>query len=190
VALSKFRPIHGAKHVCVGVKEGLAFKLLQRLLGAAGGGVVYAGAVVADDSFFEWIAARLAKDAGIAWGARLPYGVETGARVGADNATVVFVINWNNAHSTSVALAAAAGGRDVLTNATVGADGVVTRLTSNSVGNFYLSTRSSRVVMPYTARVTLNGQTYAMETETSNGDCNSCHTPGGNGDTAGRIVAP
>ena len=72
----------------------------------------------------------------------------------------------------------------------IGADGVVTRLTSNSVGNFYLSTRSSRVVMPYTARVTLNGQTYAMETETSNGDCNSCHTPGGNGDTAGRIVAP
>jgi len=39
-------------------------------------------------------------------------------------------------------------------------------------------------------QLTLNGQTYAMETETSNGSCNSCHTPGGNGDTAGRIVAP
>lgn len=72
----------------------------------------------------------------------------------------------------------------------IGADGVVTRLTSNSAGNFYLSRRGSRVVMPYTARVTLNGQTYAMETETSTGSCNSCHTPGGNGDTAGRIVAP
>jgi mono/diheme cytochrome c family protein len=72
----------------------------------------------------------------------------------------------------------------------IGSDGVVTRLTSNSAGNFYLSARGSRVVMPFTARVTLNGQTYAMETETSNGSCNSCHIPGGNGDTAGRIVAP
>lgn len=57
-----------------------------------------------------------------------------------------------------------------------------------SAGNFYLSAGSSRIVMPYTARVTMNGRTYAMETETSNGDCNSCHTPGGNGDTQGRIV--
>ncbi len=72
----------------------------------------------------------------------------------------------------------------------IGADGVVTRLTSNSAGNFYLSARSSRIVMPYTARVTMNGRTYAMETETSNGSCNSCHTPGGNGDTQGRIVFP
>ena len=72
----------------------------------------------------------------------------------------------------------------------IGADGVVTRLTSNSAGNFYLSARSSRIVMPYTARVTMNGRSYAMETETSNGDCNSCHTPGGNGDTQGRIVFP
>lgn len=72
----------------------------------------------------------------------------------------------------------------------IGADGVVTRLTSNSAGNFYQPTRGSRIVMPYTARVTMNGQTYVMETETSNGDCNACHTPGGNGDTTGRIVTP
>jgi hypothetical protein len=72
----------------------------------------------------------------------------------------------------------------------IGADGVVTRLTSNSAGNFYLSTGSSRVVKPYIAQVTMNGQTYVMETETSNGDCNSCHTPSGNGGTTGRIVAP
>lgn len=72
----------------------------------------------------------------------------------------------------------------------IGADGVVTRLTSNAAGNFYQSSRGSRIVMPYTAQVTMNGQTYVMETETSNGDCNSCHTATGNGDTAGRIVFP
>lgn len=72
----------------------------------------------------------------------------------------------------------------------IGADGRVTRLTSNSAGNFYQSTRGSTIVKPYTARVTLNGATYVMETETSDGDCNSCHSATGNGDTQGRIVGP
>lgn len=72
----------------------------------------------------------------------------------------------------------------------IGADGRVTRLTANSAGNFYQSTRGSTIVKPYTARVTLNGATYVMETETSNGDCNSCHNATGNGDTQGRIVGP
>lgn len=96
----------------------------RNAVGAAGGGVVYAGAVVNDETYYDWLAARLAKDAGLAWGARLPYGIETGTRVGADNATTQFVINWN-AYSTSVTLATAAGGRDVLTNATIAADGLV-----------------------------------------------------------------
>lgn len=68
------------------------------------------------------------------------------------------------------------------------ATGSADTTSDTSAGNFCLSRCSSRIVMSLTARVTLNGRTYTMETETSNGDCNSCHTPGGNGDTQGRIV--
>ena len=71
----------------------------------------------------------------------------------------------------------------------VGADGVVTNLTPNSVGNFY-STR--RVATPYTARVTQDGRERRMVTPQTNGDCNSCHTQSGAGTppAPGRVLLP
>lgn len=71
----------------------------------------------------------------------------------------------------------------------IGADGVVTHLTPNSVGNFY-TTR--RVATPYTARVTQDGRERVMVTPQTNGDCNSCHTQDGAGTppAPGRILLP
>jgi hypothetical protein len=70
-----------------------------------------------------------------------------------------------------------------------GADGVVTHLTPNAVGNFY-TTR--RVATPYTARVTHDGRARVMVTPQTDGDCNSCHTQGGAGTppAPGRILLP
>jgi hypothetical protein len=95
----------------------------RNAVGAAGGGVVYAGAVINQEPFYEALAARLAADAGLAWGARLPYGVETSERAGT-NGTAVFVLNWNGA-PVNVTVAAAAGGFDVIAGAPISADGVV-----------------------------------------------------------------
>jgi hypothetical protein len=72
----------------------------------------------------------------------------------------------------------------------IGSDGAITTLTTNSAGNFFLARSSSRIQMPFTARVTFNDRTYTMEHETSNGDCNSCHSDVGDQDAVGRIVIP
>jgi len=96
----------------------------RNAVGSAGGGVIYAGAVIDAADYYEAIAGRLAADAGLDYSTRLPYGIETSERVGADNSTAVFVLNWNSA-AASVAVSAAAGGLDVISNTPVGADGVI-----------------------------------------------------------------
>jgi hypothetical protein len=67
-----------------------------------------------------------------------------------------------------------------------GTNGTVT-LTANSAGNFY--TRNA-VGTPYTATVIANGQTRAMATPQTSGDCNACHTQNGDNGAPGRILAP
>lgn len=67
------------------------------------------------------------------------------------------------------------------------ADGVVTTLTTNSAGNFY---STATLAMPYTAELSLGGQTRAMSTPQSDGDCASCHTAAGANDAPGRVISP
>jgi hypothetical protein len=75
------------------------------------------------------------------------------------------------------------GARVVIT----GADGKVTTLTPNSVGNFYTNTA---VAKPFTVKVTYMGRTRAMAAAPANGDCNSCHTQNGASSAPGRITLP
>ena len=67
------------------------------------------------------------------------------------------------------------------------ADGVVTTLTTNAAGNFY---STATLAMPYTAELSLGGQTRAMSTPQSDGDCASCHTEVGANDSPGRVISP
>ena len=57
-----------------------------------------------------------------------------------------------------------------------GSNGNTATLTSNSYGNFWAS--SSSPVSPYTATVSYNGNTIAMNSSFSNGSCNGCHSNG------------
>lgn len=67
------------------------------------------------------------------------------------------------------------------------ANGKVTKLTPNAVGNFYLTTK---IALPYKASVTANGKERAMATPQTSGDCNACHTEQGTQNAPGRIMAP
>jgi hypothetical protein len=68
-----------------------------------------------------------------------------------------------------------------------GADGQVTNLTVNAVGNFYTQ---ANVAFPFTAKVTQNGKERAMMTPQMDGDCNNCHTQDGANMAPGRILQP
>jgi hypothetical protein len=63
-------------------------------------------------------------------------------------------------------------------------------LAPNSAGNFFQSSYSAGLSLPYTARVTANGATLTMTTPQTSGDCNSCHTEQGSNGAPGRIVWP
>lgn len=67
------------------------------------------------------------------------------------------------------------------------ADGVVTTLTTNAAGNFF---STAELVMPYTVELSAGGQTRAMSTAQSDGNCATCHTADGANDAPGRILAP
>lgn len=69
-----------------------------------------------------------------------------------------------------------------------GADGVVSRGTTTSGGNFMIN--AGNLVTPYRATVKRNGKSRAMLTPQTDGDCNACHTPIGLNGAPGRIVAP
>ncbi len=73
----------------------------------------------------------------------------------------------------------------------IGSDGVVTKLITNGAGNFFQSKFTSKIVLPYTAKVyNAAGDYLEMTSPQTNGDCNSCHTVDGINGPSGRIVAP
>jgi hypothetical protein len=70
------------------------------------------------------------------------------------------------------------------------AKGVVTKLTTNASGNFFLRARGSSIAMPFTAKVIFKGAENAMGTPQSTGNCASCHTAAGLNGAPGRIIIP
>jgi hypothetical protein len=75
------------------------------------------------------------------------------------------------------------GARVVIT----GADGNTLTLTPGGSGNFDTGTK---VMLPFTAKVTYQGRTRAMTAAQTSGDCNGCHTQSGANGAPGRIVLP
>ncbi len=67
------------------------------------------------------------------------------------------------------------------------AAGRVVHMEPNSVGNFFSQTA---VTFPITARVYIGDSERRMVTPVTTGDCNSCHTEGGDMMAPGRIVLP
>jgi hypothetical protein len=63
----------------------------------------------------------------------------------------------------------------------------VLTISVNSVGNF---SSQAAVATPYTAAVTYNGNTTAMSTPQTSGDCNGCHTAKGANGAPGRVLLP
>lgn len=78
-------------------------------------------------------------------------------------------------------------GTKAVTVEITGADGKVTKATSNSAGNFYIT---SSVKLPYTALIRQGDLTREMLKPQTVGSCNSCHTQDGANDAPGRIQAP
>ena len=68
-----------------------------------------------------------------------------------------------------------------------GADGVVTRMTTNAAGNF---TREHSVATPYTAKLIYEGRERVMTTPQTVLSCNSCHGAVGINAAPGRILVP
>lgn len=75
-----------------------------------------------------------------------------------------------------------AGAQIVITDA----NGKVTKLPVNAVGNFYTQ---AAIALPYRAKVVVGTKERAMTSEKT-GDCNSCHTETGANSAPGRIVLP
>ncbi|MFT3921125.1 MAG: hypothetical protein QM778_01190 [Myxococcales bacterium] len=69
----------------------------------------------------------------------------------------------------------------------IGANGQVSALSANEVGNFF---SLNAVALPYTARVTSQGRVRAMRSPQRSGDCNACHTQRGDNGAPGRILLP
>lgn len=69
---------------------------------------------------------------------------------------------------------------------------VVAEATVNSVGNFYISTRTLARIPTggHVQIVTTGGAVRAMADTPKSGDCNSCHTQSGTNDAPGRVVFP
>jgi len=76
-----------------------------------------------------------------------------------------------------------AGAQIVIT----GADGKVTKIAVNAVGNFY---SQGAVALPFRAKVVVGTKERAMVGSQKSGDCNSCHTEKGDNSAPGRIVLP
>jgi mono/diheme cytochrome c family protein len=68
--------------------------------------------------------------------------------------------------------------------------GKVISLPVNSSGNFYYSGRAGALTLPYHAKVLAGGRERAMGAAQGTGDCNSCHSPTGQGGAPGRVMAP
>jgi hypothetical protein len=70
-----------------------------------------------------------------------------------------------------------------------GADGTVTKLTTNTAGNFYMEGQTA-LSTPYTAKIIQGTKTRAMTASQTVGDCNTCHTAAGANGAPGRILLP
>lgn len=70
-----------------------------------------------------------------------------------------------------------------------GTGAVQATMITNLDGNFYGDALGAPR-LPYTARITRNGQVSAMNTPQTSGDCNACHTEQGAMGAPGRLVAP
>lgn len=69
------------------------------------------------------------------------------------------------------------------------ANNVETRLTPNSMGNFFLE--RATIALPFHAKVVdANGGLREMVGAQTTGDCNSCHTQTGANAAPGRIIGP
>lgn len=79
------------------------------------------------------------------------------------------------------------GGLGGATVEITGADGAVTTLRTNRVGNFF-TTR--RIATPYTAVVHYQGRTLPMVGPQTDLNCANCHTARGTGGAPGRVIAP
>jgi hypothetical protein len=66
-------------------------------------------------------------------------------------------------------------------------NGQVTKLSPGLTGNF---DSKVAIALPYTAKLTFNGQSRAMIAAQTSGDCNSCHTQAGINGAPGRIRLP
>jgi len=67
------------------------------------------------------------------------------------------------------------------------ANGMVTTLTVNNVGNFNTNTT---IALPFRAKVTYDGGERDMLTPQTTGACNSCHTADGTNAAPGRVMLP
>lgn len=79
------------------------------------------------------------------------------------------------------------GVNGVVTVVVTDANGVVTNLTVNNVGNF--SSRA-KIAAPFHVKVTNGAKERVMATALTAGDCNSCHTLAGVNGAPGRVMAP
>jgi len=80
----------------------------------------------------------------------------------------------------------------LFTGATVyitGADGQTVHMLANFAGNFNFPA-STKIALPFRAKVVVDGRERAMTTPQMIGDCNACHTATGKNGAPGRIVAP
>ena len=74
-----------------------------------------------------------------------------------------------------------------LTVVVTDANGAVTNLPVNGVGNFRSSTR---IAAPFKVKVTDGTKERVMVGTLTAGDCNTCHTEAGTNGAPGRVMAP
>lgn len=70
------------------------------------------------------------------------------------------------------------------------AKGIEARATANAQGNFYYTSRSTKLTFPLSVKVVRAGKERVMSAKVQNGDCNTCHTASGTDGAPGRIMAP
>lgn len=63
-------------------------------------------------------------------------------------------------------------------------------LSTNEAGNFHSSHALPADRLPFTVRLTKNGDVREMSTPQTSGNCMQCHTAEGANDAPGRVVAP
>ncbi len=116
---------------------------------------------------------------------------ESTKREGDDDEAPLYTVAgtiFPTAHEPDDCNGTATGEGGALTVEITGADKKVTKLTPNSVGNFFTT---AAIKFPYTARVVAkDGSVRVMKDAQKDGDCNGCHTLVGKEKAPGRVMAP